>query len=351
MAKQATPVELSAEDQRTLRTWIRDASESQSRAQRARIILLAAERRSTKQIARTLGVRAARVSKWRTRFAAAGLAGLEDVARPGKPRQYDELIDRRILSLVEESPPAGAAVWTGPLLAKTLGSVSLDHVWKVLRQNAVKLRPRDQLEIETQSPFRSRSVAVLGIYLSNSASAFLVGVCDGAAPGAARSFVRTPSPEVAAHLKLNARAERPSLLDALQWAVALAERGSYIGRSARSLDAFLSEARSFLPDGEIHVYVTGSLRQPHPDLHIFEIPTLSALKEHLRSWLVPFLKSAGPVNRETISQLVSLGERLVLAQTARLQAAFEWYARLPRTIPSLSSTHTSLVLQSIKKRV
>jgi len=329
MSKQPTPVELSAEDRRTLRAWINDAAQFQLRAQRARIILLAAERRSTKQIARALGVRAARVSKWRTRFAAAGLAGLEDVAKPGKPRQYDQSIDRRILALVEEPPPAGTLVWTGRLLAQALGHISLDYVWKVLRRNGIKLRRGDRLEVETRSAIRTRLTTILALYLGGRTCAFLISSCEGATTESLpRGFVRAASPEAAADLRLSARAKALTLLDALQWALSLAEHGRYTGRSARSLDAFLNDARSRFPSGEIHVFVLGSALQPHPDLHIFEIPTVPTFKEHLRSWLLPLCNGAGPPTVELVSRLISLVERLIMAQMASPQAAFEWHARV-----------------------
>ena len=56
---------------------------------RSKIILLAAEELSTKEISKTLEVRQATVSEWRTRFAAKRLEGLQDAPRPEKPKRYD----------------------------------------------------------------------------------------------------------------------------------------------------------------------------------------------------------------------------------------------------------------------
>ena len=54
-----------------------------SPARRARIILLAADGRSTRSVARTVGTMPRTVSLWRGRFARDGLAGLTDKPRPG----------------------------------------------------------------------------------------------------------------------------------------------------------------------------------------------------------------------------------------------------------------------------
>ena len=55
---------------------------------RARIVLSAARGGQNRDIARELGTREATVSKWRSRFHQAGLKGLQDKPRPGKPSKY-----------------------------------------------------------------------------------------------------------------------------------------------------------------------------------------------------------------------------------------------------------------------
>lgn len=55
---------------------------------RARMILLAAEGRGNDEIAATLHTRREIVSLWRKRFFEERLAGLEDQARPGRPRAF-----------------------------------------------------------------------------------------------------------------------------------------------------------------------------------------------------------------------------------------------------------------------
>lgn len=55
---------------------------------RAKMILLAAEGWSNDEIAATLHTRREIVSLWRKRFYQERLAGLEDQARPGRPRAF-----------------------------------------------------------------------------------------------------------------------------------------------------------------------------------------------------------------------------------------------------------------------
>jgi DNA-directed RNA polymerase specialized sigma24 family protein len=56
--------------------------------QRAKMILLAAEGWNNDEIASRLGTRRDVVSMWRKRFFAERLAGLEERARPGRPRTF-----------------------------------------------------------------------------------------------------------------------------------------------------------------------------------------------------------------------------------------------------------------------
>jgi transposase len=56
-------------------------------AQRARIVLLAADGVPNRQIAMLVGLNQNQVGMWRKRYAAHGMAGLADLPRPGRPRR------------------------------------------------------------------------------------------------------------------------------------------------------------------------------------------------------------------------------------------------------------------------
>jgi len=58
---------------------------------RARIVLLAAAGRSTRSIAKEVGVQPRIVSLWRHRYADHGLEGLKDKPRPGKQPIYTKV--------------------------------------------------------------------------------------------------------------------------------------------------------------------------------------------------------------------------------------------------------------------
>jgi transposase len=175
MARPSSQIVLSAEGRRELERLAR-APRTQSRyAQRALIVLLAAEGLTNKEIAKRLRTRSARVSKWRTRFAAEGATGLCDDFRPGVPC-YDETTQQRILAKLDEHPPAGYAGWNGVLLAKALGDISDDEVWRVLRKFGISLQRRRSWCVSTDPEFAAKAADVVGLYLDPPGNAIVISV-------------------------------------------------------------------------------------------------------------------------------------------------------------------------------
>ncbi len=114
-------VVLNDEERETLERWARRRKSSQALAFRCRVVLAAAEGRSSTEIAAELGCTANTVGKWRGRFARRGIDGLHDEPRPGKPRSIsDEDVERVIVKTLEEQP-AGATHWSTRSMAAARG--------------------------------------------------------------------------------------------------------------------------------------------------------------------------------------------------------------------------------------
>src|SRR5918995_4756618 len=113
-------VELSSRDRRELESWVRSPSIRAGLAQRARIVLLAADGLGTNDIVERVGVSKPTVIGWRRRFAVDGVAGLAEIAKPGRPRRGDDVA---VLQATLEPPPEhlGVTHWSTRLLAEQLG--------------------------------------------------------------------------------------------------------------------------------------------------------------------------------------------------------------------------------------
>ena len=90
MAAHVRTVEIPDADRRELRRRARSKGAPARVVERARIVLLAGEGLPGKQIAARVGCAEPTVVTWRRRYAESGLAGLEDLPRPGKPAQLPE---------------------------------------------------------------------------------------------------------------------------------------------------------------------------------------------------------------------------------------------------------------------
>ena len=75
------------EERRELERRAQGEHVSRRVAQRARIVLLAADGVPNRQIAMLVGLNQNQVGMWRKRYASLGMSGLADRPRPGRPRR------------------------------------------------------------------------------------------------------------------------------------------------------------------------------------------------------------------------------------------------------------------------
>src|SRR5439155_9806226 len=128
----------SDEERQVLERWARRPKSSQALALRCRIVLGAAEGRSSTEIAAELGCTGSTVGRWRGRFARRGIDGLHDEPRPGKPRSIsDEDVERVIVKTLEQQP-RNATHWSTRSMAAATGMSQSagSRIWR-----AVGLKP------------------------------------------------------------------------------------------------------------------------------------------------------------------------------------------------------------------
>jgi transposase len=176
MIPEAREVRLRPKIRKVLEARCRAPSTPQGDLRRARIVLLAAEGRSTRSIAKEVGVQPRIVSKWRHRFADHGLAGLNDRPRASKKPIYSQATNRRILALLDKPPPPGYARWTGPLLAMALQDVDVQYVWRFLREHNIDLAARKSWCESNDPEFAAKAADVVGLYIDPPAKAIVLCV-------------------------------------------------------------------------------------------------------------------------------------------------------------------------------
>jgi transposase len=135
----APPLAIAPEDLHTLGQWRRSSSIQAALAERAKILLLAAEGVSNTEIARQVDCSRPTVILWQQRYTQHGLDGRGDKPRAGRPQTVRR--DRRaeILAVTLSPPPEhlGVTHWSTRLLAAELG-VSHNTVARVWQEYDLK---------------------------------------------------------------------------------------------------------------------------------------------------------------------------------------------------------------------
>jgi transposase len=173
---QRVAIDLTQQEEQTLRQWARAGTGEHRMVERAKVILLAHQGKSNLEIADHLRTRPARVSKWRQRFGEWRLDGLRDADRKGRPAHYDKATEKRVLTMLDEPPPEGYGKWSGGLLAEALGDVSDDQVWRVLRKHDICLQRRRSWCISTDPEFGPKAADIVGLYLNPPENALVLCV-------------------------------------------------------------------------------------------------------------------------------------------------------------------------------
>jgi transposase len=337
MSKKATPIILTAEEERVLNQWVRSANTEQRLVLRSRIILLAAAGTTTRAIARELEVRPATVSKWRTRFAQDRLLGLQDAPRPGAGRRYDKTIEKQIFAMLDKEPPSGNATWTGKLLAEALGGVSKHHVWRVLRKHGIHLQRRRSWCISTDSEFTPKAADIVGLYLDPPENAVVLCVDEKPhiqALERAQGWLRLPNGKALTGFNHGyKRHGTTTLFTALNVASGQVKAGHYKRRRRREFLDFMNELIADYPDQEIHVILDNlNTHKPkrdawlarHKNVHLHYTPTYASWLNQVEIWFSILsrraLKGASFTSPQQVRNAI---DRFIKAYNDKA-APFEW---------------------------
>ncbi|MFF4522608.1 IS630 family transposase [Streptomyces bluensis] len=159
------PLELTAEERRVLRGWVRRRKTAQALAVRSRIILACAQGGTVTAVATDLGVSRDTVSKWRRRFLEHRLEGLVDEPRPGRPRTVgDDQVEQVIVKTLESAPPKGDTHWSTRSMAKATG-MSQTTVSRIWRAFGLKPHQVETWKLSTDPQFIDKVRDIVGLYL------------------------------------------------------------------------------------------------------------------------------------------------------------------------------------------
>jgi transposase len=296
MIPEAREVRLSPRDRKILEARCRSPLTIQRDLKRARIVLLAGQGRSTRSIARDVGVQPRIVSLWRRRYADEGLDGLSDKPRPGKEPIYTQTTDKRILAVLEKLAPKGFARWTGPLLAKELGDVDVQYVWRFLRNQKIDLAARKSWCESNDPEFTAKAADVVGLYVAPPAKAIVLCVDEKPSIQAlerAQGYLKLPDGRSLTGQSHDYKRHGTTTLFAALDVATGKVLGSHSRRRRRvEFLGFMNRVVAAYPDCELHV-VLDNLNthkknerwlKKHPKVRFHFTPTRASWLNQVETW-------------------------------------------------------------------
>jgi transposase len=290
-------------------------------------------------VGRELGVRPNTVGLWRQRFAAGGLAGLRDRARPGKPPKYGPDLRSRVLRQLELPPPEGLVSWDGAALAAAL-DVSDDAVWRVLRRDGVQLRRRRSWCVSTDPQFAAKAADIIGLYLNPPENALVLSVDEKPTIQAlerAQGYVLTSSGKIVHGLKSTyKRHGTVNLFAALEVATGVIRGKTTQTKKRIDFQAFMTDLVAEQPaDRKIHVILDNLSTHKknddwlaaHPNVTFHFTPTSASWLNQVKIWFGIFSRKAlAGASFRSIAALVQAIHDFAQAYN-RNAAPFAWRKR------------------------
>jgi len=153
-----------------------DRNRPQKHVQRARIVLLSAERLPVLAVARQSGASRPAVWRWQQRFAEQGVEGLlrDKTRKPGKKPLAAATV-AKILALPCGKPPRGATHWTGRMVAQAVG-VSLRAVQRIWEANHLQPHRVRTFKTSSDPAFAEKVEDVVGLYMNPPVHAVVVSI-------------------------------------------------------------------------------------------------------------------------------------------------------------------------------
>ena len=236
-------------------------------AQRARIVLLAADGVGTGEIVTRTGVSKPTVIAWKKRYAAEGIGGLQDRPKPGRPPQVDEVAV--VLATLEQPPEKlGVRHWSSRLLAGQLG---ISNVWvaRIWRKWGLQPWRCETFKFSTDPQLEAKVRDVVGLYMNPPDNAVVVCVdeksqiqaLDRTAPILP---LRPGLPEKATHDYV--RHGTTTLFAALEIATGKVTDACYPRHRHQEFLRFLKQVAKAYPRVQLHVVADNYATHKHPEV-------------------------------------------------------------------------------------
>jgi transposase len=244
---------------------VRSSTVEAGLAQRARIVLLAAQGVPNAEIARRVGVSRPTVIQWRNRYEAGGISALGDLDRSGRPPVIDDVAV--VVATVQAPPEAlGVTHWSARLLGKHLG-ISFASVARIWREWNLQPWRRETFKFSTDPELDVKVRDVVGLYLNPPDKAVVVCIDEKSQTQALDRTapilpIRPGLPEKATHDYV--RHGTTTLFAALEVATGKVTDACHPRHTHAEFLAFLKQVAKAYPRVPLHVVADNYATHKHP---------------------------------------------------------------------------------------
>jgi transposase len=316
---QATRIDLTAQERQALDALATSRKSEARMRDRARIILLAAAGLGSRAIGRELHCTPGTVSKWRVRYGRDRLAGLSETGERGAEAKYGPDHDRRILALLDRPPPAGYANWTAPLMARELGDIHEQYIWRFLRARKIDLSGRKSWCQSNDPDFVSKAADIVGLYMSPPENAIVLSFDEKPSIQAlerAQGYLKLPNGRAMTGQSHDYKRHGTTTLFAVLNVGTGEVTGKHYNRRRRLefLD-FMNLVVKLYEGKEIHVILDNpSTHKPkrdlwlarHPNVHFHDTPTHASWLNQIEIWFsILSSKSLDGVSFQSVAELIA----------------------------------------------
>jgi len=294
-AKPALPV--SSEQRSELLKLARSTRAPAGVVRRAQLVLALAEGEGYAAVSTRFQVPPSTISRWKKRFLHAGVAGLQDAPRSGRPDRLSPRMEAKIIATTQSPPPPPYTHWSARRLARVVG-VSPATVQRVWARAGLKPHRLEYYKASPDPHFEQKAADIIGLYLNPPAHAAVFCVDEKTA---IQALERTDPV-----LPLSpGRAERHgfeyvrhgtlSLYAALEVSTGWVHGRTAERHTSQEFLAFCAEVLATQPKcRQIHLIVDNlsahktkavtAWLEAHPNVHIHYTPTYSSWLNQVEIW-------------------------------------------------------------------
>jgi len=197
---------------------------------------------------------------------------------------------------LDKPPPQGYARWTGALLAKALGDVDVQYVWRFLREHNIKLSARKSWCESNDPKFAAKAADVVGLYIDPPAKAIVLCVDEKPSIQAlerAQGYLKLPNGRALTGQSHDyKRHGTTTLFAALEVATGRIIAAHSQRRRRVEFLGFMNSIVAAFANRELHVILDNLnthkknerwLRK-HPNVHFHFTPTRSSWLNQVETW-------------------------------------------------------------------